>query len=155
MPEIHTAIDVDATPEEVWSVMTDLDAYPEWNPHLVRAEGRLGADERLTLWVRQSGRENRIAVRVTEFDEPRHVEWVGRLGGKFLFEGTHTIRLEPLDGGERTRLHNDESSSGLLVPLVVRKDAREAYEAMNEALRARVEDGRADTRRPVGQADTP
>lgn len=160
MPEIHTSIDIDAPPEAVWAVLTDVESYPEWNPHLTRVEGTFAEGETLGLWVAQSGRENYIDVRVVECDAPRRVEWVGRVGAKFLFEGTHTFELEPLDGEdgvvehgettkeagsggthERTRLHNDESSRGLLVPLVVKKDARSAYEAMNEALKTQVERG--------------
>jgi hypothetical protein len=144
MTDIHTSIDIDASPEAVWAILTDTATYPEWNPHLVRAEGGLAAGERLPLTVRQSGRESTLTVRVTEYDEPRRLAWVGRFVAPFLFEGTHAFELEPLDGGDRTRLHNTEASRGLLVPLVVRSDAREAYEAMNAALKRRVELDRGD-----------
>jgi hypothetical protein len=152
MTDIHTSIDVDAPPETVWAVLTDTAAYPEWNPHLVRAEGELAAGERLPLTVQQSGRENTLTVRVTEYDEPRRLEWVGRVVAPFLFEGTHAFELEPLDGGERTRLHNTEASRGLLVPFVVRSDARDAYEAMNAALKRRVELDRGDSTADVRPA---
>jgi hypothetical protein len=137
--DINTTIDIDAPPEAVWRVLTDTASYPEWNPHLPRIEGELAEGERVRLTVRQSGRENTIGVRVTEYGAPRRLEWVGRLGAPFVFEGTHAFELEPLDGGARTRFSNTEASRGLLVPLVVKGDAREAYEAMNAALKERVE----------------
>lgn len=144
MPDIHTAIDIDAPPEAVWEVLTDTDAYPEWNPHVVRFGGTLAVGERATVTVRQSGRENSIGVRVTECDRPHRLEWVGKLGLGALFLGTHAFELEPLDGGERTRFVNTESSRGVLAGFVVEPDAREAYEAMNAALKSRVE-GDAET----------
>ncbi len=30
MKQIHTEIEIDATPEEVWGVLTDFGRYPEW-----------------------------------------------------------------------------------------------------------------------------
>jgi hypothetical protein len=154
MPEIHTSVDVDAPPEVVWSALADVDRYPEWNPHLVRAVGSLAEGESLSLWVHQSGRTSHIDVDITECIEPQRLQWVGRFGARVLFEGTHTFELEPLNDGKRTRVRNHERSRGLLVPLVVRKDARDAYEAMNAALKERVETATEENRPPVpGERD--
>jgi uncharacterized protein YndB with AHSA1/START domain len=32
MRAISATIDVAATPQQVWGVLADLDAYPQWNP---------------------------------------------------------------------------------------------------------------------------
>ena len=32
MHELHSQIEIDATPEEVWRVLVDVDRYHEWNP---------------------------------------------------------------------------------------------------------------------------
>jgi len=37
--EVRTEIVLEAPPESVWAVLTDLDAYAEWNPQTVRASG--------------------------------------------------------------------------------------------------------------------
>ena len=44
---LHTEIEIDASPEAVWSVLTDLDRYPEWNPFITAASGVVAVGERL------------------------------------------------------------------------------------------------------------
>lgn len=57
---LSASIEIDATPDEVWSVLTDLDAYNEWNPFIVSSGG-----SRLTTWSYETavrslvGTENR------------------------------------------------------------------------------------------------
>jgi uncharacterized protein YndB with AHSA1/START domain len=52
---VVSQIDIDANPERVWQVLTDLSAYPDWNPFIVRAEGRIDVGSRLTLRMRPVG----------------------------------------------------------------------------------------------------
>jgi hypothetical protein len=35
------ASEINASPQWVWEVLTDLPAYPQWNQFLLRAEGRV------------------------------------------------------------------------------------------------------------------
>ena len=39
--DILTTIAIDAPPTAVWSVLTDADAYPVWNPMIAGLRGRL------------------------------------------------------------------------------------------------------------------
>lgn len=36
---ISTMIDIDASPQAVWDVLTNFAAYGEWNPFMSRTEG--------------------------------------------------------------------------------------------------------------------
>jgi hypothetical protein len=59
-----------------------------------------------------------------------------------LFDGQHFFKLQPLDEGRRTRFVQGERFTGVLVPLLRKsldRGTREGFEAMNQALKARVE----------------
>jgi hypothetical protein len=139
MREIRTETTVDAPVDVVWDVLTDLPAYAEWNPHVTRVEGDLGAGADLAIVVSREGvRDRRMRVTVTDLRPERRLEWIGRVLSPRLFEGRHTVDLEPLGGG-RTRVVNRERVSGVLAGLVVTDDPERDYEAANRALKTRAE----------------
>jgi uncharacterized protein YndB with AHSA1/START domain len=49
--DLTTSVDIDATPERVWQVLTDLPAYAEWNPFITEAGGAFVVGERLSVRV--------------------------------------------------------------------------------------------------------
>ena len=138
MRTTRTETVIDAPPSAVWSVLTDLDAYGEWNPHLTSANGVPREGERVTVTVEQSGRTRTFHPTVTTVDPERRLQWVGRVGPSWLFEGRHTFDLEPLDG-DRTTLVNREELTGLLVRFVALESDEAAYESMDWALAERVD----------------
>ncbi|WP_255196650.1 SRPBCC domain-containing protein [Halorarius litoreus] len=139
MRAIRTEIVVDAPPADVWQALTETDAYPAWNPHVVEAHGDLAVGSRLDITVRREGvRDRSMRVTVTDLDPERKLAWVGRVLSPLLFEGRHVYELEPLDDG-RTRLVNREEVRGVLGGMVVTDEPEVDYEKMNRALAERVE----------------
>ena len=41
--------EIDASPEDVWQVLTDFDAYPEWNPFIRSIQGNPEVGSRLSI----------------------------------------------------------------------------------------------------------
>lgn len=139
--ELRTQIDVDAPPPLVWAILTDLAAFPDWNPFITSSEGRVAVGERLTNRIEPSGgKAVTFRPTVTEVDEQRVLEWLGRLVVPGLFDGRHRFELVPNYGG--TRLIQTERFTGVLVPLFKKRldtGTRAGFEAMNTALKARAE----------------
>lgn len=140
MHTIETATIIDATPDAIWASLVDFDAYADWNPFITAAEGTAANGERLRIRVEPpDSRAGTFKPVVTAAVPGERLEWVGRLGVRGLFDGRHEFRIEP-SGDGRSRLVQRESFSGLLVGLLLDEPTlRRGFEAMNEALRTRVE----------------
>ena len=135
--DILTTIAIDAPPAAVWSVLTDTDAYPTWNPMITALEGVLktGAVVRL---VEGSGADRTVirpTILVAERD--RELRWRGRLWGMpGLFMGEHYFLLRPTPRG--TLFTQGEHFTGVLLWLFDPRDLVPVFEVMNVALAARV-----------------
>lgn len=142
MKEIHTEIEIDASAEKVWRVLTDFAAYPQWNPFVRRVEGEVSVGTRLHVFIHPSGgKEMSFRPTVLVAESNRELRWLGRLWLPGIFDGEHSFVIEPLSEG-RVRFIQRERFNGLLVPLVSKmldRDTRRGFEEMNRALKQRAE----------------
>jgi hypothetical protein len=140
--QLRTEINIDATPERVWQVLTDFQAYPRWNPFMTRVSGTPAPGERLTIHMQpEGGRAMTFRPTVREAVPHRRLRWLGHLLVPGIFDGEHSFTIEPLDGGG-VRLVQQEDFRGILVPLLAKSLDRRtlpAFERMNRALKQRVE----------------
>jgi hypothetical protein len=145
MHELHSQIEIDATPEEVWRVLVDVERYHEWNPFIVDVHGVVQHGARLRMVMHPpGGRAVTLKPAVTEVQPKQVFEWWGHLVVRGLFDGRHRFELEPTARG--TRVAQTETFTGILVPLLRRSlDTHTAagFELMNHALKAQVERVRA------------
>jgi hypothetical protein len=140
--QLRTEIDIQASPDRVWEVLTDFAAYPDWNPFITQARGTARVGERLTNRMQPvGGRGVTFRPTVLQADPGRRLRWLGRLVAPGIFDGEHTFTIERLgDGG--VRLVQEERFRGLLVPLMARSLDRRTlpgFELMNRALKRRAE----------------
>jgi hypothetical protein len=138
---IHESIEIDAPPERVWQVFSDLAAYPEWNPFILELRGQPVKNAKLIMTVQPpGGKRVRLRPRVLVAEPNRELRWLGRALVPGLFDGEHAFLLEPLDG-DRTRFTQHEELKGLLIgPMSKTLDRTEVgFRRMNEALKQRVE----------------
>lgn len=139
---LHTEIEINAPAEIVWEVLIDLDRYAEWNPFIVKSAGTPAVGQRLTNRLQPpGGRAMTFRPTVTELDERRSFEWLGRLGLPGVFDGRHRFELTPTSSGGTTVTHS-EHLTGVLVPFMRRsldRSTAAGFAAMNNALKQRAE----------------
>jgi hypothetical protein len=140
--QLHSEIEIQASPDRVWEILTDFAAYPDWNPFIVQAAGQPAPGRRLQLRMRLPGRRPMIfRPKVLEATPARRLRWLGHLFVPGLFDGEHAFTIDPL-GADRVRLTQQEEFRGLLAPLVlafIAKPTQKGFHQMNHALKTRVE----------------
>lgn len=139
MRTLHTTIEIDATPTQVWAVLTDFPAHAAWNPFFASIAGRAEVGQTLTVVARKgegTGMTFRPTVQVADGSTLR---WLGKLGPGGIFNGEHEFALTALPGG-RTRLDHSERFSGILVPFLgsMLTQTHTGFLAFNQALASRV-----------------
>jgi hypothetical protein len=140
--EIQTTIEINAPASMVWAVLTDFSQYGEWNPFIRSIRGKAQQGEQLEILIQPAG-DGGMTFRpvILALQPEAELRWLGRLMLPGIFDGEHQFQLEPI-GEDRTRLIHREVFSGLLVPLLWRNldtQTRQGFEAMNQALKQRVE----------------
>lgn len=149
LARVHTEIEIDASEEAVWAVMSDLPGYRAWNPLMVEVRGESRPGARMDWSSRLNGRVAQYNGRIDRAIRPRELTWTGPVSGlgRIMFWGQHSLTIEPLAPG-RVRLVNAERFGGLATPFIagfLQNDVRKAYDAANQALKHRVE-GREESR---------
>jgi hypothetical protein len=144
--ELHTEIEIAAPAETVWRILSDLAAYPQWNPFLVRVSGELAVGARLEVtFAPPGGKPMTMRPTLLRLDPGRGFTWLGRLAGvPKLFDGEHSFEIIPIDEG-RVRFVQSETFGGILLPFLRKMldtSTRAGFEASNAAIAARAEQSR-------------
>ena len=140
---MQSQVVIHAPAERVWQVLTDLDAYPEWNPFFVNAEGELVVGESLKLTMQPVGKDQQsFSPELLALAPHKKLVWRGRLWIPWLFDGTHTFSIERIDA-RSVRFIQHEDFAGMFVPFVGFEPYHQGWELMNAALKRRAEGQKA------------
>jgi len=138
VPEIKTTIDIGASPEIVWRVLTHFSSYPKWNPFIREVHGKPEQGERLKVRLRLSKRRSyRLSPRVIKAIPAMELHWRGKLLFGGLFDGEHSFIIIP-NGVMGVKFIQRERFTGLLVPMLlpfIARKTRQGFERMNLALK--------------------
>ena len=140
--ELHSEIEIAASAQRVWDILTDFSSYPQWNPFIRRISGEAKIGERLDVHLEPpESRGVTLKPKVLNIEPNRELRWLGHLLVPGLFDGDHTLAIEPLEEN-RVRFVQREAFKGLLAPLLagsLDNNTRRGFEAMNRALKERAE----------------
>lgn len=141
--ELYTEIRIRATPERIWSILMDFEAYPSWNPFIVYIIGIPGLGEHLQVKMQPPGSARMtFNPKVTVFQPLKKFQWLGHSIIRGIFDGKHTFQLENQADGT-TLFRQYEAFSGILVPLfrkMLENNTRSGFEMMNAALKEKSEE---------------
>ncbi len=141
MKLLKTEIQINASPEKVWSVLTNLNQYTDWNPFIKKAEGKIQEGEKLEVCISPPNRKEMVfRPTVKSVIENSEFSWLGRFIFPGIFDGRHIFSITKNENG--CLLIQKEKFSGLLIPLMwnsLEKGTREGFELMNNALKQRAE----------------
>ena len=139
---VRTQIEIHATPERIWSILTSNESYHEWNPFIRELRGTLEVGRRLHVTVGQDESDLlQFEVRITKRKAAQELRWSSRYGLPLLIDTEHYFELEEQAVGG-TRLIHGENFWGFLIPRMVRPgiiDAAAGFNVMNRALKAKAE----------------
>lgn len=139
--DIRTEIEINASAEKVWRILSDFENFPAWNPFVVKALGKPLKDEILHIEVQlPESKLLKFTPKVLVAEPNKELRWVGKsaLGS---FRGEHFYKIESL-GANKSRFIHGEFFSGWaigLIWLMIGKKIEKGYELMNKALKNEVE----------------
>jgi len=137
MTTFQARVHIEASPEHVWTILTDTDDWPQWVPGVSKVDGEIAPDA--TVTVRSTaGRQIPFPVTITEMDKPSLLRMDGSaaLGA---FKATRTYQLTADADG--THFLISESHTGPIAWMVKRtnKDLPRWFEQFTCALKQRAE----------------
>lgn len=140
---IQTEIDIAATPEKVWAVLSDVNAWHEWSPIINHSEGEviLGATLSITMIGEKEYQDGpKYHPRITRVDAPYLFQWQAIMLLSGLMTNYKVFELQATPTG--TRLIHTESFQGMVVPIFRNSFDRNVptmLNVMNEGLKEELE----------------
>ncbi len=137
---------IDASPTEVWALLTDVGGWRDWDSGVDRVEGRIALGERVTVYATMI-RSRPFSATVTEIRPLEAMRWRGGLpAGLAVIERTYSLDAQD-DGG--TVLAVREDHSGPLAGLLGRTtpDLNPSFRQFCAGLKAKAE---GEVSRPAG-----
>jgi uncharacterized protein YndB with AHSA1/START domain len=125
---------IEASPDIVWSLLTDGSGYPDWNPAVLSLTGEIAVGNTIEL-VSVVNSKRAFRLTVTRLDAPHTMVWADGLP-LGLFRGVRTYTLTPHDAG--TEFVMEEVFTGPLAPLITRMipDMSESFELFADGVKA-------------------
>jgi len=142
LKEIHTEIDINASPEKAWTILTDFNNFSQWNPFIRQINGDPKVGTKLKVHLHTlSGKNRTYRPMVTKVEPYRELRWSGKSFVPGIFNGERIFILKPLKTNYIRFVHI-EIFTGLGVALAgdrLDKDMYQSFAKMNNAFKEKVE----------------
>jgi hypothetical protein len=144
MKSLETEIVINAPTQQVWSILTDFEKYPEWNPFIKGFKGEVKEGAKFTVTLQPANsKPMTFHPKCLVLKKNREFRWLGHLFLKGLFDGEHIFELKEIKKGTTTKFIQRENFRGMLVPLLwknLETNTRNGFVEMNNSLKKRAEE---------------
>jgi hypothetical protein len=138
---IRTEIEINASPEKVWQILSDFEKFSVWNPFVIKVSGKPKVGEVLQIEVQlPESRLSKFMPTVLKAEPNKELRWVGTMSLN-AFRGEHFYKIEPLSDNKIRFVHGEHFSGWLvrLIWLFIGKQTEKGFQIMNEALKKEAE----------------
>ncbi len=118
---------IDAPIHKIWTLETDINHWPEWQPGVTSAA--LDGGMAVGSVFRWKGQGLRITSTLQEVEAPRRIGWTGKAMG---IDAVHVWTFEPQGGS--TRVTSEESWAGWFTRLLKLLDRNLLNKSMEKSL---------------------
>jgi hypothetical protein len=137
--EVRTEIEINASPDTIWNILTDFGKYEKWNPFINRIVGDPTEGSKIEIHIETpAGKSRKYEPTVIKVEQGRELRWIGK---SLLLNGEHIFAIEHLKQG-RARFVHREVFYGILTSFFGKSldtDIKQGFEEMNKALKERAE----------------
>jgi hypothetical protein len=142
LKEINTELEIMASSERVWQVLTDFPNFGKWNPVIIQINGEAKVRTKLEIHLRTRSGKSRIYKPTIIKLEPNHeLRWFGKSLFPGIFNGERIFTIESL-GINNVRFFHRQIFTGVGAYLAgsrLENDIRHTLNEMNVALKKQVE----------------
>ena len=142
MKEIKTELEIMASSEDVWQVLTDFPNFGKWNPVIIQIDGEAKVKTKLKIHLRTRSGKSRIYRPIITKIEPNYeLRWFGKSHFPGILNGERIFTIDSL-GEKHVRFFHREIFSGIGAHLAgdrLDRDVRQTLNQMNVALKRHVE----------------
>lgn len=143
MQTVETQIEIQAPPEKVWSIITDIDQWQDWSPTINASSGTaaVGSTVSITMMSKEAGKDGpKYNPQIIQMDEPNYFHWRAHMMAGFIFTNDKIIELEKTESG--TKVTHKETFKGLMAAAMkgqMEKGVPPMLNMMNDALKEKAE----------------
>lgn len=136
--EIKTEILINVSPAKIWSILTNFEDYPNWNPFIKSIKGEVEIGSRIIARIEPpQSKGMTFKPKILALETNKELRWLGHLLFSGLFDGEHKFEL--IDNGDgTTTFKQSEKFKGILVPLFKKQldnNTKKGFEEMNNKLK--------------------
>jgi len=133
---VHHEITINADPEKVWDILTNMDEYPSWNPVMELLEGTVQEGNKVKYkFTQDENTTSEIGATVLQVTPNKLLNQKG--GIPLVLTFNHKYILESTGNSTKVIIHEDYTGIG--VNFWNPQPVQEAYKRLNIALKNQVE----------------